>query len=224
MTARLAYSTRAADIAVIAATAAAFPPSSVGLVPAAWGSVDKGVVPEFDAELFAGAAASGALTDVYLYGATLETGVIADTTFTAANATEIFTANSHGMLTGDGPVQVSNAGGALPAGLVAATDYYVIRINANTFYLATSRANAWAGTKVSITSDGTGTQTLADVSTTELVKWSKHGLLATSVSFAAREGLRVRCDHNPKIIAYAFVWTGTASSAPVGKIHPVFSR
>lgn len=80
--------------------------------------------------------------------------------FTAANATEIFTSATHGLNTGDGPVWVSNSGGALPAGLTASTDYYVIKIDANTFYLATSLANALAGTFLSITTDGTGTQTL----------------------------------------------------------------
>lgn len=80
--------------------------------------------------------------------------------FTAANGTEIFTSAAHGLNTGDGPVWVSNSGGALPAGLVASTDYYVIKIDANTFYLATSLANALAGTNLLITTDGTGTQTL----------------------------------------------------------------
>lgn len=87
-------------------------------------------------------------------------------TFTAANATEIFTATAHGLLTGDGPVQVSNSGGALPAGLTAATDYYVIKIDANTFYLATTRSNAYAGTNLLISGDGTGTQTIAAIAAT----------------------------------------------------------
>lgn len=87
-------------------------------------------------------------------------------TFTAANATEIFTSAAHGLLTGDGPVQVSNSGGALPTGLSAATDYYIIKIDADTFYLATSRAAAYAGTNLLITSDGTGTHTLSAVAAT----------------------------------------------------------
>lgn len=93
--------------------------------------------------------------------------VFADAVFTAANATEIFTSAAHGLQTGDGPFQVSNAGGALPAGLAAATDYWVIRIDANTFYLATSRALALAGTHLLITSDGTGVQTMSDTVYTE---------------------------------------------------------
>lgn len=86
--------------------------------------------------------------------------------FTAANASEIFTSAAHGLLTGDGPVQLTNSGGALPSGLSAATDYYVIKIDANTFYLATTRSNAYAGTNLLIAGDGTGTHTLSAVAST----------------------------------------------------------
>lgn len=40
------------------------------------------------------------------------------------------------------------------------TDYFVIVIDANTFYLATSLANALAGTRIDITGAGSGTQTI----------------------------------------------------------------
>lgn len=85
---------------------------------------------------------------------------VADFTFTATNATETFTKVAHGLNTGDGPVQVSNSGGALPAGLAALTDYWVIKLTDDTFQLATSFQNAMAGTPLGITTDGTGTQTL----------------------------------------------------------------
>lgn len=91
----------------------------------------------------------------------------ADLTFTATNATELFTSAAHGMATGDGPYRVSNSGGGLPSGLSVDTDYWVIADVANgvvdpvnTFQLATSKANAIAGTELLIASDGTGTQTL----------------------------------------------------------------
>lgn len=87
--------------------------------------------------------------------------------FTAANATELFTSAAHGMTTGDGPYRVSNSGGALPTGLAVDTNYWIIADVANgvadpinTYQLATSKANALAGTEVAITTDGTGTQTL----------------------------------------------------------------
>jgi hypothetical protein len=83
-------------------------------------------------------------------------------TFTAA-VTDICTKVAHGMKTGL-VVMVSNSGGALPTGLAAATDYYVIRIDADTFKLASSLNNANAGTAVDITGTGTGTQTVTPTS------------------------------------------------------------
>ena len=83
-----------------------------------------------------------------------------DLTFTADNTTEQLTATAHAMNTGDGPFQLSNSGGGLPAGLVAATNYWCINISANVLQVATNRANAIAGTPVAFTTDGTGTHTL----------------------------------------------------------------
>lgn len=48
----------------------------------------------------------------------------------------------------------------LPGGLATATDYYVIKVSDTTFSLATSYANAVAGTEIDITSTGTGTHTV----------------------------------------------------------------
>ena len=56
-------------------------------------------------------------------------------------------------------VQVSTTT-TLPAGLSAATDYYVIKLSDTTCKLATSYANAVAGTAIDITSTGTGTHTM----------------------------------------------------------------
>lgn len=50
--------------------------------------------------------------------------------------------------------------GTLPAGLATATDYYVIKVSDTTFELATSYANAIAGTQINITDAGTGTHTV----------------------------------------------------------------
>lgn len=49
----------------------------------------------------------------------------------------------------------------LPAGLALATDYYVIRMSDTTFELASSYANAVAGTQINITDAGTGTHTVS---------------------------------------------------------------
>lgn len=81
-------------------------------------------------------------------------------TFTADSSTEICTvAAGHNYGTGD-KVWVSNSGGTLPGGLVAGTSYYVIYINGTTFKLATTITNAYAGTAINITSNGSGTNSI----------------------------------------------------------------
>lgn len=94
-----------------------------------------------------------------------QTLVIAATPFTADNTTEIFTATAHGLQTGDGPARVATSV-TLPAGLVAGTDYWIIRIDANTFRLATTFLNAIAGTFLLISTNGTGTQTIFSTGST----------------------------------------------------------
>lgn len=56
-------------------------------------------------------------------------------------------------------VQVSSTT-TLPVGLSAATDYYVIKLTDLTCKLATSYANAVAGTAINFTTDGVGTHTI----------------------------------------------------------------
>jgi hypothetical protein len=71
-------------------------------------------------------------------------------------ATEEMTVTSHGWVTGDQVVAM----GTLPTGLVTSTTYYVIRVDANTLKLASTWANAMAGTSVDLTVLGPGTGTL----------------------------------------------------------------
>jgi len=54
-------------------------------------------------------------------------------------------------------VRFSNSGGALPTGLSAGTDYWTVRVSATTSRIATSFANAIAGTVIAFTDAGTGT-------------------------------------------------------------------
>lgn len=86
--------------------------------------------------------------------------------FTASSVTDKLTATDHGLLTGDGPVQVSNSGGALPTGLAAVTNYWAIVVDTNNVKLATSFTNAIAGIAIDLTTNGTGTQTLACTAST----------------------------------------------------------
>jgi hypothetical protein len=83
-----------------------------------------------------------------------------DFVYTADSTTDQLAKTAHGLETGDGPIRTSNSGGGLPTGLVAVTDYYAIKVDADHIKAATSRANAIAGTFIDITSNGTGTQTL----------------------------------------------------------------
>jgi len=84
-------------------------------------------------------------------------------TFTADAGTDICTYTStvnipSNILTGT-RVQLTTTG-TLPAGLSLATNYFVIKVSDTTFRLATSFANAIAGTAINITDAGTGTQTI----------------------------------------------------------------
>lgn len=65
----------------------------------------------------------------------------------------------HGYKTGDN-VGLSTTG-AVPTGLTAlSTAYYIIQVDKSTVALATSRSNAFAGTKVNITAVGSGVGTM----------------------------------------------------------------
>lgn len=84
-------------------------------------------------------------------------------TFTADASTDLCTWTStanipSNILTGT-RVRLTTSG-TLPGGLATATDYYVIKMSDTTFELATSYANAVAGTQIDITSAGTGTHTV----------------------------------------------------------------
>lgn len=85
-------------------------------------------------------------------------------TFTAVAATDTCTYSStvnipSNILTGT-RVRLTTTT-TLPAGLALATDYYVIKVTDSTFKLATSYANAVAGTQIDITDAGTGTHTIS---------------------------------------------------------------
>lgn len=77
--------------------------------------------------------------------------------FTCA-ITDICTWTAHGMLTGL-KVQLTTSG-TLPAGLSLATDYFVIKLTADTFSLASSLVLAQAGTAIDVTNTGSGTHTI----------------------------------------------------------------
>jgi len=80
-------------------------------------------------------------------------------TFTSTIAAPaVLTLTSHGLYTSQRVALTTT--GALPTGLAAETNYWVIRVDANTFRLATSLANAFAGTAITTTGSQSGTHTI----------------------------------------------------------------
>lgn len=79
--------------------------------------------------------------------------------FTADASTDIVTCTALNAQTGE-VCRVSTSAADLPAGLSTGTDYYLIRAAPGEYQLATSYANALAGTVVDITDAGTGQHTL----------------------------------------------------------------
>jgi hypothetical protein len=84
-------------------------------------------------------------------------------TFTADAGSDLCTYTSitslpSNLLTGT-RVRFTTTGG-LPAPLATLTDYYLIRMSDSTFEVASSYANAIAGTQIDITTTGTGVQTI----------------------------------------------------------------
>ncbi len=94
----------------------------------------------------------------------VDTFVAADVTVNPANT---ITITAHGYTTG---LKVALTGTNLPTGL-SATNYWVIRVDADTIKLASSLANAVAGTAVHITGQGTTADaTLTPATLSQVVK------------------------------------------------------
>ncbi len=141
-----------------------------GLVDALNAVVDKNYLAEFKALVNA--------DDTFV---AFEPRVYPDATFTAA-ATDVVTLVDHGLGTGDGPFRLTTSAADLPLNLLTGTDYWVIVIDEDTFYLATSLADARADVRVDIGDAGTGTHTLVDTASTSTfvagaMTAAAHGLL-----------------------------------------------
>jgi hypothetical protein len=79
-------------------------------------------------------------------------------TFTVTIASPgLVTQTAHGLATGDS-IYITTTG-ALPTGLTANTRYWVIKNDANSYWLATSLANALTSTKINTTGSQSGTHT-----------------------------------------------------------------
>ena len=69
----------------------------------------------------------------------------------------VVTLTAHGLATGDSLYLTTT--GALPTGLTANTRYWVVKVDADTFSLATTLANALAGTKITTSGSQSGVHT-----------------------------------------------------------------
>ena len=119
------------------------PASTVGIAGTVTNdSVQAGSIGEYQASTMTQVAATG-------------------TVFTMAT-TNVCSLTSAAGLANLQAVTVTNSGGGLPTGLSVTTNYYIANLNvgALTCNLASSLANAIAGTFITTTGAGTGTQTL----------------------------------------------------------------
>ena len=97
----------------------------------------------------AGASKDALYYDVVLYATSTVTITIASPGVASWTA--------HGLNTGD-RLQLTTTG-ALPTGLSASTTYWVVKVDANSFSLATTLANSAAGTKINTSGSQSGTHT-----------------------------------------------------------------
>ncbi len=93
---------------------------------------------------------------IQLFNAAIASMVKLNVTFTVVSATDVFTANAHGMSNGWW-LKVFNTGGALPAGMALDTKYYVINATANTFQLSLIQN----GAAIDVSDTGSGTNSFS---------------------------------------------------------------
>lgn len=80
-------------------------------------------------------------------------------TFTASSSSGLLLTYTNDFNTYS-KVRFTNSGGALPTGLSTNTDYWIVRASATTCRVATTLANAIAGTVIAYTDGGSGTHTM----------------------------------------------------------------
>lgn len=87
----------------------------------------------------------------------------------AVNATtDVITVGSNADRWNTGAKVRVSSSATMPGGLAINTDYFVIRMSATTIKLATTLANAVAGTAINITTAGTGTHTITQALATRV--------------------------------------------------------
>jgi hypothetical protein len=124
-------------------------------------------------------------------------------------ASDAITITAHGLKTGD-KVTYADGGGTQVVGLTDGTDYFVINATADTVKLATTLANALAGTAIAI-SDGVGAaHTLTPVITAKFL--SNNGAVAT-VELSTPAGFEIDAALSSDIVTLARVVAPSCSAA-----------
>lgn len=127
----------------------------------------------------------------------------------------------HNLVTGQ-TVRFSNSGGALPAGLVAGTDYFVIVVDANNIKVAdTSANNAYIGTAHDITgAAGGGTHT---ITVTSPLRWT--GLIkANTLTQTGTAGTASTIAYGAELASKAFLRSSVIYAHIIypGSIQPTY--
>ena len=113
----------------------------------------------------------------------------------------------------------------LPAGLSTSTDYFVIKVDADTYKVATTLNNALAGTAVDITDQGTGTHTFTPTAlagaTVKLQKSNNYGFLGASANWddvAAATSITVDADIWFEVANPGYGWAKLVYTLTAGKL------
>ncbi|MDB3998286.1 flagellar filament capping protein FliD [Litorivicinus sp.] len=126
----------------------------------------------------------GTTSTVATSSVTITTPTIATTAVSTANDT--ITLSSHGYSTGD-VVEYRSGTGTAIGGLTNGSKYYVVRVDANTLKLATTSANATAGTQINLTGTGHSAQTLIG-NADDSITISNHGFVTGDQVFYGAAG------------------------------------
>ena len=94
-------------------------------------------------------------TGVYGYLAILDDLLLSSAVFTVDATTDILTFSEANKLVTGSRIRITTTV-TIPGGLLSATDYFAIKATTTTFKLATTLANATAGTFINITDAGSG--------------------------------------------------------------------
>lgn len=151
----------------------------------AWVSAASSSLNQYNTDI-GNASNSRTGTNTNLLGSTKATSQSSTVTITIA-APGVVSYTSHGLSAAD-KIYITTTG-ALPTGLSASTTYFVVAIDANTFSLATSEANALAGTKITTSGSQSGTHTLfAGGLNPQLATSTQRGIVsATTQAFAGQK-------------------------------------